>query len=181
MRNIIIFGGSFDPPHIGHVSIVTNILSFYPSQSYLPHSYRDMIAIVPCFEHAFNKKLVDFDHRMAMCKLAFEIFKEQISISSIEKTHDIKRTINLLKMMKKNYPESTIKLVIGSDNDISRWRDPEGIKQLSELIVFPRNGNLIPHISSTQLREMIKNENLEYRKWIPKGVCDYIEHHGLYK
>src|SRR5690606_32016933 len=57
-----IFGGSFDPPHVGHVLAVTWVLSTQPV---------DEVVLVPALEHAFGKPLAPFAHRRRMCELAF--------------------------------------------------------------------------------------------------------------
>ena len=180
MNSVFVFGGSFDPPHIGHVSVMTNILSFYPSKDYLPVNYRDFFFVIPAYEHGFNKELTAFEHRMNMCFLAFDIFKGKVSVLDLEKQYGVKYTVNLLRALKTDYPDQALKLVIGSDNDIDRWKDPQGIKSLAEIITLPRNTGLVPSISSTELRAMIKAGNKEYKRWIPAKVCEYIEKNGLY-
>ena len=66
-RRVAIYGGSFDPPHIGHVLAVAWALST---------AEVDEAWIIPTWEHAFDKAHeASFDERMAMCRLAFAPFK----------------------------------------------------------------------------------------------------------
>ena len=56
-----LFGGSFNPIHNGHLNIIKNILE---------RDVVDEIWVIPCAEHAFNKDLIDAEHRVKMIGLA---------------------------------------------------------------------------------------------------------------
>ena len=60
MRSIALFGGSFDPPHLGHVLAATWVLST---------SGVDELWVMPAFDHAFDKELSAFEHRKRMGNL----------------------------------------------------------------------------------------------------------------
>ena len=90
-----VLGGSFNPPHIGHL-----LLSVYA----LTIKDLDRVFVVPCFRHPFGKDLIDFKHRLKMCGLAFGDFKRHIKVSDIEKKlGDISRTLYTLKALKKKH------------------------------------------------------------------------------
>jgi nicotinate-nucleotide adenylyltransferase len=180
MNSLYIYGGAFNPPHIGHISVVSSVLSFHAEMGYRSANSRDIVFVIPCYEHGFDKKLVDFEHRMEMCRLAFSIFRNQVQVVNLEERYTVKYTVNLLKALKEDFSGKNLKLVIGSDNDISKWKDPEGIKALAEIVVIPRGWGYTPQISSSEFREMLKAKDQLYRQWIPKKVCEYIERHGLY-
>ena len=72
---LAVFGGSFDPPHLGHVMVPALVLSLTRASEVL---------IVPSYQHPFEKKLTAFDHRVALCKLAFGAYTDQVKVSTIE-------------------------------------------------------------------------------------------------
>ena len=61
MRLDAVYGGSFDPIHVGHVSMIRRAVDL---------GYR--VIVVPAFRHAFGKQSAAFEHRVAMCRLALE-------------------------------------------------------------------------------------------------------------
>ena len=61
MRQNAVYGGSFDPIHAGHVSMVRRAVDL---------GYR--VIVVPAFRHAFGKRSAPFEHRISMCRLALE-------------------------------------------------------------------------------------------------------------
>ncbi|HEU5073454.1 MAG TPA: adenylyltransferase/cytidyltransferase family protein, partial [Polyangiaceae bacterium] len=57
---VAVYGGSFDPPHVAHqaaVRLVANLDEI------------DRVLVLPVFEHAFDKSLASFEHRVRMCEL----------------------------------------------------------------------------------------------------------------
>jgi len=62
MTTLGVFGGSFDPPHVAHVLAASYALAV--------GNFERLLA-VPVYRHAFDKKLASFEHRVAMCELAF--------------------------------------------------------------------------------------------------------------
>ncbi len=62
MTTLGVFGGSFDPPHVAHVLAASYALAV--------GNFERLLA-VPVYAHAFDKKLASFEHRVAMCELAF--------------------------------------------------------------------------------------------------------------
>lgn len=59
-RTIAIYGGSFDPPHVGHLLVATHVLATQPV---------DELWFVPTHTHMLGKQLTEFTHRLAMTKL----------------------------------------------------------------------------------------------------------------
>ena len=80
--NIVLFGGAFDPPHLGHQHI---------TQSLLDQKIADEVWYVPTKEHPFSKPMTPAKHRLAMLELIvtdprikieeYELDKEGISYS----------------------------------------------------------------------------------------------------
>ena len=195
-KTIGILGGSFDPPHLSHTLMAIYMLLL---------KNIDELWIIPCFNHAFGKKLSSFSVRINMCKLAFSYFGDQIKIVSIEKYLSCPNyTVRTLELIKKINSEIKIFFAIGSDSlqKIHKWRDFRLLRKLCTLIVFLRIGfpmenisyNLVinkienyilPNISSSAIRNMcnitdeynIKN-NLKFI--LDNKVLKFIKKYKIY-
>jgi nicotinate-nucleotide adenylyltransferase len=165
METIALFGGSFDPPHIGHIAIVEALKKF---------DNIDKIIIMPTYLNPF--KTLWYAPAELRLKWLKEIFcdDDKVIISDYEvkqtqKTPSIKSVEYLLKSYKKIY------LVIGADNlaSLYQWYKFDELQKKVTFIVAPRNGITIPekylclevdeHISSSALRENIDTNKLSKR------------------
>ena len=154
-KTIALFGGSFDPPHIGHVAVVKAVLNFKDI---------DKVVIMPTFLNPFKSK----SHASAQTRLEWlrKIFAsyKNVEINSFEvnqakKISTIVSVKHLLKKYKKIY------LVIGADNlsSLNKWDSYEELKKLVTFVVASRDNIDIPgnflklevneDISSSTLRE----------------------------
>ncbi len=155
MDTIALFGGSFDPPHIGHKAIVKALEKL---------EYIDKTIIVPAFLNPFkSESFLSANERLSLVKDMFSDFKNiEISNFEIKKQKQVPsiETVNhFLKIYKKVY------LVIGADNlsSLQKWKNYNELQNLVTFIVAKRNGITIPkeyitlnideNISSTQIRK----------------------------
>ena len=69
---VALFGGAFDPPHIGHQRVAEEIIK---------REVADEVRFVPVKNHAFDKKMSSAEHRLAMCTL---ITNGQIGVETYE-------------------------------------------------------------------------------------------------
>ncbi len=186
-----IFGGSFDPIHIGH--LITTL--FVKEKRNL-----DKIFFVPSFisplkqNHTKTNEL----HRLKMVELAIENVSG-LFVSDFElKQKKISYTIDTINEFKKYYDE--IELIIGYDNFLvfDKWHKPDEILSKAKVLVMKRQNELknninniyknkmifidtpIIEISSTDIRNRIK-QNLSVDFFLPEKVKDYILKNGLYK
>jgi nicotinate-nucleotide adenylyltransferase len=185
-RQIAVFGGSFDPPHVGHVLLATYALS----------EGVDQVIVAPTFAHAFGKVLSDFDHRLAMCELAFEPLR-RVEVSPIERElGGESRTLRLVRELATRHPDARLRLLIGSDilHERARWKSFDEIVALAPLLVCGRSGHappadeladeladgpLMPEVSSTRIRTALaRGESVA--GWVPLAVRDYVAKQGLY-
>lgn len=174
-----VFGGSFDPPHVGHVLVATWVLS---TQAI------DEVLVVPTFEHVFGKALTPFPHRRRMCELAFAPLR-RVRVLDIEaRLGGASATVRTLEALKARAPDVELKLVIGSDlvDQIPRWTEGERIPSLAELLVVGRSGYdddsqlRMPEVSSSEIRERLsRGQSVE--GLVPRAVLAYIAEHGLYR
>ncbi|KKN37543.1 hypothetical protein LCGC14_0762260 [marine sediment metagenome] len=184
--HLAIFGGSMDPPHIGHQISCMWLRTALNAQ---------FVHVVPTFEHCFGKKLSDFKHRVEMVKRMCEPFRGMVCVSEAEE--DLPKpniTYNLLQYYK-GYSDK-IAVVIGSDliPDLHKWAKWEEVADESRVIAIGRFGFKdmtsplsiyqypieLSAVSSSDIRKRIA-EGQDITGLVPKSVKDYIEEHGLYK
>lgn len=182
-RNIGIFGGSFNPPHIAHVLGCQFALAVWPL---------DKIIIVPTFVHPFDKALETFDHRHRMCALAFKHLHHGVEISRIEEElGSVSYSIDTVHALRKYYPGAAFKLIVGSDilGETERWKDFAKLREETDLLVLPRTGSragsfdervCLPDVSSTWIREAL-GRGEDVGAALPREVHDYIRQYGLYR
>ena len=192
-KKIGIFGGTFNPPHLGHVRLAKEAAEKIGAEK--------VIIIPSCIPpHKMPGKLASGDERMEMCRLAFE--DELFEISSIELDRgDKSYTVETLRELKRIHPDSELYFIIGSDMlaTFTGWYKWEEILTLAhicaasrekgfkadlsvftpeqrERIIFLETEPL--EISSTQIRvEIAKNGTPDYMN---SKVLKYIEDNGLY-
>jgi nicotinate-nucleotide adenylyltransferase len=182
--NVALFGGSFNPPHIGHTLAISYVLSQYSI---------DTVLVVPTFKHAFAKNLAPYKHRMKMVQLAMNSIP-QATISGIEGELEESRTLNTVRELYKRYPDIKLRLVVGSDilDERDKWMGWKEIEKLAPPIILPRAGYYemehfvggfeLPLISSSNIRHFIKDGKEEVcTSTVAPGVMEYIKAHELYK
>jgi len=179
---VAVFGGSFNPPHVGHVLAAAYVLSACDI---------DAFVVIPCFIHPFAKELASFDDRLQMCRLAFGSLPG-VRVSDVERRlGGESRTLRTLEHLAGEHPEWRLRLVLGSDvlGDVPRWYGFERIRQLAPPIVLGRIGyddpatlpSVLPDVSSTRIREAIGRGQIDtVRALLPRAVADFVEERGLF-
>ncbi len=134
IRNSIgIFGGSFDPPHKGHVEI---------SKISLKQIKLTKIYWIVTKKNPFKKKpFFSLKHRMSKCKKAVKKYKN-IKVLYLDNKIKSPRTINVINYFRKTKKQKNLCLILGSDNllDFHKWTNWKKIVKLTKLIVFSRKG-----------------------------------------
>ena len=157
---LAVFGGSFDPPHIGHVMLPTYLLT---------RGLAERVMVAVSFAHPFGKTQSSFDERLTWTRLAMRDHGPRVEISDIERELAAARpgptyTIDLLESVSLRWPAHEIRLVIGSDlvegSQASRWHRWSEIERRFSPIVVPRRvardePGLLPAISSTLIRSWL--------------------------
>ncbi|MCS6838653.1 MAG: nicotinate (nicotinamide) nucleotide adenylyltransferase [Bdellovibrionaceae bacterium] len=149
-----IYGGSFNPPHLGHVNAV---------QSVYRKMGLDRIIIVPTLMNPLKKlpsfSLASPDHRLKMAQLAFENLGPSFSVDDVEiKRGGISYTIDTLRDLRKKWgSEHEFFLIIGVDNlsNFDQWRLWEKILEEVDLVITSRPGWSLPQ-SIDELPESIR-------------------------
>lgn len=177
---VALFGGSFNPPHIGHQLVCLYLLEYKGF---------DKVYLIPTYKHPFGKDLTDFEHRWTMCTLLTTPFGRRvltIDVESIERHKEKSYTIDTVKYYTKHYPDDDFTLIIGSDilNELDKWKDIDEIKKLVAIEAYPRVNHPINNllVSSTKIRELIgKGVSIAKLELVPESIREYIEKTGLYK
>lgn len=192
-----IFGGAFNPVHNGHLNIAD---TFYEDLCL------DKLLFVPTANppHKSSAGLLSGAHRVNMLKLALENKPYEISTIEFERAEK-SYTYNTLVELKKFYPEADFFLIIGADQIIhfDKWyryddilnmvtlctaaRENEAEKQMitesAERLgiknSFYMSGRAVLKVSSSEIREKIKNSG-DVSSLLPKKILDYISEKGLY-
>ncbi len=184
-RQIGIFGGSFNPPHVGHT-----LATLWALQT---HAI-DQVWWVPTCQHAFSKHLAPFEHRLDMCKIAVENINN-VEVSTIEQQiGGESRTIDTIKALRELHPDTDFWLIVGGDilNETDKWKNWDELITLVRLLVVGREGFKLdkpdpgepfrlPDVSSTSIRDALAR--FDYKAlgpWLPRKVIDYIILNELY-
>lgn len=192
MTKIGIFGGTFNPPHMGHLIICQSILAMANLQKiiFVPS------AISP---HKREARTVPGELRLRMTKMAIE-GNGRFEVSDLEiKRGGVSYTVDTLREIKEVYPHASLFLIIGVDNwiEFKSWKDPSEILEMADLLVmnrpgfnkreveheFSRNVQFIDvpniEISGTMIRLNVRSgRSIKYL--VPRSVEQYITEHGLY-
>ncbi len=179
---VAIYGGSFDPPHLGHVLSVAWTLSA---------AEVDAVWVIPTWKHAFDKDHgASFEQRMSMCKLAFSVFRG-VEVSDIEqRLGGISRTLHMLHALVREHPDTGFRLLIGADvlPTAKRWHQWDEVVKVAPLLVvgrqdFPLPESCpisIPNINSTDIRSGLANAG-DVTGLVPGSVIEHIRSQGLYQ
>ena len=171
MASAVLFGGSFDPPHIGHMEIVKRLKEL---------DFVDRVVIMPTYLNPFKRSFTAPPHkRLEWLRKIFEN-DPKVSVSDFEVRQNQRvPTIESVLELKKHYDK--VYVAIGADNlaDLAKWHRYDKLKKEAKFIVFTRGDENLPNgeyyvvpleipVSSTQLRKNIQKELL------PEKVADEI-------
>lgn len=136
-----VFGGSFNPPHMGHVLAVTTIAN---------KMGLDRVYITPSFKSPLKKMQTEGpqpQQRVEMAQAAFNGYGNKFIIDDREiQRGGVSYTIDTLKDIKKNHPNDELFLIFGADKfeEFSDWKEPKAILEMANLIVASRPGFDLP-------------------------------------
>ncbi len=149
-----VLGGTFDPPHVGHVLLAAMALGSGEIGELL---------VVPAWRHPFGKRpRASFEERLRMCELAFAPLKS-VRVSDLEgRLGGTSRTVRTLRALRAREPDRPLRLVLGADTwaQLDQWAEPDQVRALAPPLVFGREGHplppgrrvALPAVSSTEIR-----------------------------
>jgi len=189
---ICLFGGTFDPPHIGHLLVAQTVCE---AEGF------DKVVFIPANKSPSKKVFTAKENRVDMLELAVE-GNPNFEISDLEiRRGGISYTIDTLRAYKEQISKKDDELfyLIGSDSllDLKNWREPKEIINVCQVLVAIRPGfrpSDIPswlihgiqfaniprfEISSSNIRKRwVENKTIRYMVTLP--VWEYINQHNLY-
>jgi len=190
MSRLGILGGTFDPPHNGHLVLAQSALEFFKL---------DKVIFIPTAinPHKRHLKITNPEFRLDMLKLAighnavFEVSDLEINRPGLSYTCDT------VKEVKDKYQNIDLYLIIGGDNisDIETWKNPEDIFAMAEVAAALRPQSRASgkykdrikiiemqpiDISSTMIRDYVK-QGRSIKKLVPGKVESFIMEKGLYR
>jgi nicotinate-nucleotide adenylyltransferase len=190
MATIAIYGGSFNPPHVAHQMVCLFVLETEAI---------DALWLLPTFRHPFDKQLIDFEDRVAMCELLAAPFGGRVAVSRIEEEMAGRpgfvssRTAETLQALVDAHPGDRFRLVIGADvlAEIDKWYRWDEVVRLAPPVVIGRSGfpppdgggSLgldMPEVSSTEVRARLRRGESAH-PLVPRSVMEYIGRRGLYR
>ena len=185
----VIFGGSFDPIHVGHLSLASAVC-----ESGLASEVWFMVS--PQNPHKQGCCMTDENVRLHMVRLATEgnpAFKASDFEFSLPRPS---YTINTLNSLEQAYPDREFVLLIGADNweKFDRWYKGDEIVSRFGVIVYPRDNGDVPelpagvlwlpatlyNVSSTMVRDCVA-AGKEIAGLVTDVVAEFIEQNKLYR
>lgn len=184
-----IFGGAFDPVHLGH--LIT-------AEQAREQGRLDQVWFLPTFQPPHkSRSLTPFHHRVEMLELAIA-GHEAFRVNTLEKERaGPSYTVDTLRLLKEKHPTEEFHLIVGGDcvPDLPSWRDPQGIAAQADLVVvsrpdtpaqeppayfrWQRIDTLLIQISSTDIRQRL-SQRQTIRYLVPRAVECYLTQHKLY-
>jgi nicotinate-nucleotide adenylyltransferase len=192
-----ILGGTFNPPHVGHLICA--------QEAYLQLEL-DRVTLIPARipPHKRVEEEPGAEHRLELCRAAVD-GDDRFDVSDVEIAREgSSYTVDTLEVLHSFEPESELFLIVGGDiaAGLPRWREPERVLSLATLAVAGRRGTSraevdealsglrggerarffqMPTIgvSSTVLRLRVRaGQPIKY--YVPDAVASYIDRHRLY-
>lgn len=190
---VALFGGSFDPPHVGHQLAALYVLETFPV---------DELWLIPVFRHVFDKRLTPYRHRLEMCRLMAQSLGSRAQVSTVEEElGGPSYTLHMVRRLREKHPGIEFSLVIGSDllKERERWYGWPELSVTLPFLVLNRGGCeaalghsshasdiyhqeplRLPEVSSTAVRATLAQGD-KPTGWVSRAILRYVEEHSLYQ
>lgn len=183
--NYIIFGGTFDPVHNGHIRMA----------AFASEKFSAKVIFVPNKSPRWKEPISDIKHRLNMLKIALKevSFPWEIDEYEVNKSSDINYTIDTLRYFKNKYSNDNLYLLIGADqvNKFHEWKDAYEIAKFSTIIFSnrPEYKNSESNVSKFNMVDMgfmesgdVSSSDIRILKSLDlnQEVLRYIEDNKLY-
>jgi len=193
-KKIALFGGTFNPPHIGHYLIAKEVIKQYGISK---------VFFIPAYipPHKNIADIINAKHREKMVKLLINNEKDLKFFDYELKRKKISYTIDTVKYFLKKYPGKKIYFIAGSDAFyfVDKWKKSNELLKLVQFIVYARReypkekvikkfpnieilwaGHGLINIASTNIREKLKS-GIDCKDELGEKIFKYIEKNRLYK
>ena len=185
MPKTAILGGTFDPPHIGHLEII---------KAALAEPDIDRVLVMPDYAppHKRERVTATDSQRLEMCRLLIETV-DGADVESAELEQQFSYTADTLRDLMARAPETKWCLLYGGDalQSLPYWKDSAFLTAHAEIIAVHRRGEstppgmrtlavMPPAVSSSEIRrQLARNESVTGQ--IPESVEHFIHEHHLYQ
>jgi nicotinate-nucleotide adenylyltransferase len=189
-----IFGGTFDPPHVGHLLAASDAIE---------HLKLDRLVFVPAAIQPLKatRETASAADRLAMVRLTVGA-DPRLETDAVELDRDgLSYTVDTLKDFARRFPSADRFFLVGADvlSTFAQWRDPQGVLELATLAVVTRSADSdvmemneelarrvtpVPtrrvDVSSTEIRDRVRSGR-SIHGFVTDAVAEYISSHGLYR
>lgn len=189
---IALFGGTFDPPHVGHLIVAQDVVEALAL---------DALHFVPAGEppHKRDQEFTPAELRLEMVRAAVEGDPRLVASDVEMRRRGPSYTVDTLRALRELRPDDELYFVMGVDQyaALDTWKEPEAVAELARLVVITREGDepdgarpdvdveytRIPvtrvDVSSTGVRRRI-HLGRPIRYLVPDPVRRIIRRHRLY-
>lgn len=192
-ERVALFGGTFDPPHLGHLVVAQDVVEALDL---------DGLVFVPAGVPPHKR-----DERFSPGRLRLEMLRASVagdprlSASDMElRREGPSFTVDTLRALRAERPDAALHFVLGVDQfaELHTWKEPEAVARLARLVVITREGDepesvdpgvevdydFVPvtrvDVSSTEVRRRVR-EGRPVRYLVPEPVRRIIDSEGLYR
>ncbi len=186
-----ILGGTFDPPHIGHLLLAYGAIE---------QLALDRLILVPARRQPLKAEveITDPAHRLAMVRCLAEM-DPRLHIDALELDRPgLSFTVDTLRAHRAQWPDADLHLLLGADaaRTFAQWRAPAEVAGLARIVVCTRGEEAMPaapagiawdrlatrrvDVSATEIRARVR-AGLPIRGFVTEAVAAYIAAHGLYR
>jgi len=186
-----LLGGSFDPPHTGHLLAASDALEALSL---------DRVVLIPTATQPLKaaQQVTAAQHRLAMARLLIGD-DARFTVDSIEiERGGLSYTVDTLAALTERWSDAELFWLVGTDvtSTFARWREPARIGELATPVVLQRTGERpdlsgMPgstrvlttrriDVSSTEIRQRVA-EGKSIRGFVPESVAEFIAAQRLYR
>jgi nicotinate-nucleotide adenylyltransferase len=180
LSRVGIYGGTFDPIHLGHLHVITQLIE---------KNLVDQLLVIPAGEPLLrdHAPIATAQQRRAMCQLALADLPQGIASKVQVNPIEVLRTgpsyaIDTVEAVAQNYPGQTIVLIIGQDaaEKLDQWHRIEELRGMVEFLVIGRPGfagNGVDigalNVAATTIRQGLSAD-------VSSSVATFIRENNLY-
>lgn len=190
IRRLGILGGTFDPPHTGHLLLALDALD---------QLELDQLLWIPAARQPLKQgqAMTEPAHRLAMVE-ALAAADPRFAVDGSEVARGgLSYTVDTMRTLRGTYPDAELFLLMGEDSaaTLPHWREPQALAELVHVVVAGRGDGERPlpagfrverlatrrvDISATEVRSRVR-AGRSIRGFVPDAVADYIAAHQLYR
>ena len=180
--NRIIFGGGFDPIHLGHINMAL----------VAKEALKGEVVFVPAQIAIWKSDSVNKEHKLAMIKLAIGKY-DGFSIDTFEMDQkEQPRSYQTVQYFKRKYPKDKLYFLIGQDqaNSFDKWANPDEITKNAQIVYYKRPKHVINQANVDRFKmkviegPVVDTSSSEIRSLkslaVSEEVLKYIEDNNLY-